>query len=163
MFFLYHAVQKGNQAVGQNRARIGAYRILQTLYWKCLMHSAYCAKTARGAFGAWSRAWTSHRLFFHLVKLLILFMFSWIFKPFYIWFFTNISKWFLFFCRVWIRLITLHLLLLGKCDKSMHLPWIWCLSNTLGPTGLWQWAHQNSVLVDLSHFTQKSRCAFINL
>ena len=31
-------------------------------YWKCLMHSTYCAQTARGAFDTWSRAWTSHRL-----------------------------------------------------------------------------------------------------
>ena len=43
-----------------------------------------CAQTARGAFGAWSRAQTSHRLihFFHWVKLLIFFMFSGILIPF---------------------------------------------------------------------------------
>ena len=45
-----------------------------------------CAQTAQGAFGAWSRARTSHRLihFFHWVKLLIFFMFSGILKPFYL-------------------------------------------------------------------------------
>ena len=32
MFFLYRAIQKGNQAAGQNRARIVAYRVVQTLY-----------------------------------------------------------------------------------------------------------------------------------
>ena len=57
----------------------------------------------------------------------------------------NLSKWLLYFCRVWIRLINLHLLLLGKCDKSKHLRWIWCLSNALGPAGLGHWTHQNSV------------------
>ena len=92
-------------------------------YWKCQQHSVYCAQTARGAFGAWLCAWTSHWLihFFHWVKLLIFFMFSDILRPFYLEFFMNMSNWFLFFCHVWIRLINLHLLLLGKCDKSMHL------------------------------------------
>ena len=51
----------------------------------------------------------------------------------------------LFFCHVWIRLINLHLLLLVKKDKSNALAWIWCLSNALGPAGLGQWTHQNSV------------------
>ena len=27
----------------------------------------------------------------------------------------------------------------------MHLPWIWCLSNALSPTGLRYWTHQKSV------------------
>ena len=31
-FSLYRAIQKGDQAVGQNRARIYAYRVVQTLY-----------------------------------------------------------------------------------------------------------------------------------
>ena len=31
-FSLYRAIQKGNQASGQNRARIGAYCVVQTLY-----------------------------------------------------------------------------------------------------------------------------------
>ena len=35
---------KVNQAAGQNRARMGAYRVVQTLYWKCIMHSAYSTK-----------------------------------------------------------------------------------------------------------------------
>ena len=40
----------------------------------------------------------SHRLihFFHWVKLLIFFLFSGILKPFYLQFFTNMSKWFCF-------------------------------------------------------------------
>ena len=32
------------------------------MYWKCPLHSAYCVQTTRGAFGTWSRAWTSHQL-----------------------------------------------------------------------------------------------------
>ena len=51
----------------------------------CVLHQD-CAQTARGAFGAWSRPRTSHRLihFFHWVNLLIFFMFSGILKPFYL-------------------------------------------------------------------------------
>ena len=69
----------------------------------------------------------------------------------------------LFFCRVWIRLIDLHLLLYGKCDKSVHLPeFDACpMHSALGPRVD---ASKFSVRVlDLSHFTRKNKCAFINL
>ena len=71
-------------------------------------------------------------------------MFRDISKPVYSLLVTNWSKWFCF-CRVWIRLINLHLLSLRKCDKSKHLPWIWCLPNALCPGGFGHWTHQNSV------------------
>ena len=53
----------------------------------------------------------------------------------------------LFFWRVWIRLINLHLLLLGKCNKSMHLPeFDSCpMHSALRAAGLGHWTHQNSV------------------
>ena len=85
--------------------------------------------------------------FFHWVKLLIFFMFSDILKPFYFIILHKHKQMILFFCRVWIRLINLHLLLLVKQDKSNALAWIWCLSNALGPAGLGHWTHQNSVRV----------------
>ena len=51
----------------------------------------------------------------------------------------------LFFCCVWIRLTNMHLILFRTHNKSKHLPCIWCLSNALGPAGLWHWTHHNSV------------------
>ena len=55
-------------------------------YAECIENVHCTPQTARGAFGAWSRVWTSQRLihFFHWVKLLIFFMFSWILEPFYL-------------------------------------------------------------------------------
>ena len=50
-----------------------------------------------------------------------------------------------YFWHVRIRLINLHLHSLGKCDKSKHLFWSWCVSNPLSPAGLWHWTHQNWV------------------
>ena len=32
-FSQYRAIQKGNHGAGQNRLRIGAYRVVHTLYW----------------------------------------------------------------------------------------------------------------------------------
>ena len=32
-------------------------------------------------------------------------------------------------------------------EHEQMIAWIWCLSSTVGPAGLWHWTHQNSVRV----------------
>ena len=39
VFLLYRAIQRGNQGAGQNRAHIGAYRVVQTLYYSYTLHT----------------------------------------------------------------------------------------------------------------------------
>ena len=100
-------------------------------YAECI-ENVHCAQAARGAFGAWSRAWTSHRPihFFHWVELLIFFMFSGILRSFYLQFFTNMSKWFCFSVVYELGLVWTFLnLMLVQCTRA-------------GPAGLGHWKHQ---------------------
>ena len=60
--------------------------------------------------------------FFSLDKVVNILCVYWHFKDILFIIFHKHRQMILFFCHVWIRLINLHLLLLGKCDKSMHLP-----------------------------------------
>ena len=75
---------------------------------------------------------TSTDTFFHWIKLLIFFVFSGILLII----FHEYEQMILFFCRVWNRLVNLHLLFRVKWDKPNALAWIWCLSNALGLAGL---------------------------
>ena len=82
------------------------------------MPTAYIAQTAWGAFGAWSRInWS----IFYWVKLMVFRMISGILKPLYVECFTNMSKWFCFFCRVWI--------LVNTCVSfvAQEMIQIWCI------------------------------------
>ena len=103
--------------------------------------------------------------FFSLGKVVNILYVKWHFKSILFIIFHENEQMILFFCRVWIRLINLHLLMLVKMDKSNALARMWCLSNALGPVGLGHWTHPkfSACALDLSYLTRKSKCAFINL
>ena len=95
--------------------------------------------TAHGAFGVFPNAWTSHRLI-HGICWVNLFMFK------------GISMQMI----LWIRLKNLHLLLIGKCSKQSSCSEFDACSRVLDASKF------SERMLNLFHFTRKSKCAFIS-
>ena len=144
---------------------VSAYSVVQTLYWKCLMHSTYCAQTALSVFGASADSWMSHRLihFFHWIKLL----YSSCLVAFWSYFnrdFHEHNQTISFFCLLWIKLMNLHLLLLGKCDKSinalaMNLMLVQCAQPS--GFGALDASKFSARALDSTHFILKNKCILL--
>ena len=105
--------------------------------------------------------WLIH--FFHWVKLLIFFMFSGILRPYLIIFHKH-EQMILFFCRVWIRLINAHLLFLSEIRQiqctCLNLMLVQCTRTSFSLA--LEVSKFSARALDLSYFTRKSKCAFIN-
>ena len=110
------------------------------------------------AWGAYAQmcAWPSHCLihFFCWVNPFLLYLFVTFKRRFLL---QNILS-YLCFCCVWIWLINLHLRLLLKLDKPMHLHWILMLVQCTLPLG--HWTHQNPAHV---HWTCPISLAKVNV